>query len=290
MVINVKDNKKSLTHILKKHNFLILFSVTFFCMLIFMGYDYVMKSVIAGDRENKDIISDDYVSDNDSSPENPISDDNKMPEETGSTDEAEQEDFFEQVELSYLDDAVFIGDSRTLLLKEYAHWENVNFYVGTGYNIWGIMDSEIKLENGRKTTVRNALAQNKFKKVYIQLGINELGTGTAVSFTEQYARVLEEIKSLQPDAIIFLQSIMHVSEKQDEKQTYINNAAVDERNEELKKLADNESIFWLDANSVFDDEDTGKLNAEYTSDGIHLKAGCVAAWQEYLLSHGINRK
>ena len=47
---------------------------------------------------------------------------------------------FTDVDQSYLDDAVFIGDSRTDTLKMYAGWENTTYYVKTGTNIWDIMD------------------------------------------------------------------------------------------------------------------------------------------------------
>ena len=47
---------------------------------------------------------------------------------------------FVDVDQSYLDDAVFIGDSRTDTLKMYAGWDNATYYVKTGTNIWDIMD------------------------------------------------------------------------------------------------------------------------------------------------------
>lgn len=35
---------------------------------------------------------------------------------------------FQRVEMDYLDDALFIGDSRTSTLYEYAGWENTDFF------------------------------------------------------------------------------------------------------------------------------------------------------------------
>lgn len=196
---------------------------------------------------------------------------------------------FEKAELSYLDGALFIGDSRTAMLAEYAGWDNTHFFVETGMHIWNVLESTCAVVNGEKVTVDAALQQGHYDKIYIQLGINELGRGTADSFCEQYQMVLERIQTLQPQAVIYLQSIMHVSQKRDEKGDYINNAEVDARNEKLCTLADNIRIFWLDENEVFDEAGTGRLNEDYTSDGVHLKAKCIPLWQEFLLSHVIKK-
>ena len=59
------------------------------------------------------------------------------------------------------------------------------------------------------------MKKNKFEKIYIMLGINEIGTGTADTFAEQYGKVINTIREKQPDAIIFIQSIMHVTKKKD---------------------------------------------------------------------------
>lgn len=49
------------------------------------------------------------------------------------------------------------------------------------------------------------------------LGINEIGTGTADTFAEQYGKVINTIREKQPDAIIFIQSIMHVTKRKTKK-------------------------------------------------------------------------
>lgn len=194
---------------------------------------------------------------------------------------------FEQADMSYLDGALFIGDSRTITLSEYAGWDNTHFFVETGLTIWTVMDAPIAKVNGAKVTVDEALQTQRYDKIYIQLGINELGRGTPDSFTEQYEEVLTRIRELQPQAVIYIQSIMHVSQSKDDQNTYINNGEVNARNEKLKNLADGIRVFWLDENEVFDEPGTGKLNPEYTSDGVHLKPKYIPVWQEFLLSHTI---
>lgn len=189
---------------------------------------------------------------------------------------------FRTVTLDYLSDALFIGDSRTDTLHQYAGWKETDFFVKTGIDIWQIFDRTMD-----GVYLEEKLAQKQYAKIYIMLGINELGVGTPESFRQQYETVLTKIRQMQPEAIIFLQSIIHVTADKDEEGTDINNEEIDIRNTELKKLTDNESIFWIDANEIFDDPSTGKLSSEYTFDGVHLKAKNIDIWQEFLLQHGI---
>lgn len=199
----------------------------------------------------------------------------------GEQPEAETREF-QRVEMDYLDDALFIGDSRTSTLYEYAGWENTDFFVKYGQSVWEVWDSEIE---GR--TLEQMLTEKKYGKIYIMLGINELGTGTAQSFREQFKNVVEQIRQLQPDAVIFVEAIIHVTPGKDAENTYINNQEINARNEELKTLADNKTIFYIDVNEVMDGPGTGKLNEDYTFDGVHLKVKYIDVWQEFLLNHGI---
>ncbi len=196
---------------------------------------------------------------------------------------------FTTVDESYLDGALFIGDSRSVALQMYGGLANTNFFVSTGMSIWKVMDSAIANVNGKNMTVDAALQVAKYNKIYIMLGINEVGTGTPDTFLQQYQVVVNRIKELQPQAIIYVQSIMHVTQSKDSAGTSVNNNNINARNEKLKTLADNVNVFWLDENEVFDVAGTGKLNPEYTSDGVHLKANYIQLWIDYLLSHAIVR-
>lgn len=210
-------------------------------------------------------------------------------EEVVSDDKDKKE--FVQVGMDYLEGALFIGDSRTSVLYEYAGWDTTHFFVEYGQTIWDVMDKTVNSDQeAGKVTVREALKNQKYDKIYIMLGINELGRGTADTFYEQYKSVIDEIQQLQPDATIFVQSILHVTDAKDSQGSYINNTEINARNEKIKKLADNEKIFWLDENEVFDQPGTGKMNPEYTSDGVHIKAKYISVWQEFLLSHGIEQE
>ena len=199
------------------------------------------------------------------------------------------EPIFTTVEDDYFADAVFIGDSRTVGMYEYGGLENVStFYASTGLTVYKLFDSAIVQVPGqkKKITVDEALQQNSFAKIYLMIGINEMGTGTVETFTEKYREVLEHLQELQPDAIIYIQGIMKVTTERSNQGDYINNEGIIARNEELEKLADNRKIFYLDVNPLICDE-TGGMVESYTFDGVHLKAQYIQIWKDFLKRHAI---
>lgn len=195
----------------------------------------------------------------------------------------------ETVEDDYFADAVFIGDSRTVGMFEYGGLEETAaFYASTGLTIYKLFDAEIVPVEGekKKITVEQALSENHFSKIYLMIGINEMGTGTVESFTKKYAEAVNHLLELQPDAILYIQGIMKVTTERSEKGDYINNEGIQARNEALSQLADGKRIFYLDVNPEICDE-TGGMEASYTFDGVHLKAQYISIWKEFLKKNAV---
>ncbi|MCM1101860.1 MAG: GDSL-type esterase/lipase family protein [Clostridium sp.] len=193
------------------------------------------------------------------------------------------------VEDDYFADAVFIGDSRTVGLYEYGELQDIGtFYASTGLTVYKLFTDKIVEVPGqkKKITVEEALGERQFGKVYLMIGINEMGTGTAESFLKKYEECVAHIRELQPNAVIYLQSIMCVTAERSGQGDYITNEGIDIRNLGIEGLADNESIFYLDVNSAVRDE-TGAMSAGYTYDGVHLKAQYIALWKDYLKCHAV---
>ena len=203
--------------------------------------------------------------------------------ETGSEQDTYQ---FETVKESYFDDALFIGDSRTVGLSEYSGWKNPTYFADVGLTIYDVFDKKIAEVNGKKYTIDKALEKKQFNKIYIMLGINELGTGNTKIFIKEYKEVIEKIQKLQPEAIIFVEGIMNVSKKKSDSDPIFNNKNIKDKNDHLALLADNKNIFYIDVNEAITDK-TGGIPQEYTFDNIHLKAAYYNIWTKFLMKHGI---
>ncbi len=197
---------------------------------------------------------------------------------------------FTEVDDDYFTDALFIGDSRTVGLSEYCEPldTRATFYSKVSLTIYGCMDKEfIQTDNG-KINVDQALRENEFGKIYIMFGINEIGTGDAQYFKDAYEEVINRIKELQPDAIIYIQGIMHVTAHKSDNDKVFNNDRINERNAAIAELADNRTVFYIDMNECVDDEN-GNLDSTLTFDDVHLKASSYERWHEFLLHNAIVR-
>lgn len=189
----------------------------------------------------------------------------------------------------YFSDAVFIGDSRTVGMFEYGGLEEIStFYASTGLTVFKLFDSPIVTVPGekQKITIEEALAKRRFAKIYLMIGINEMGTGTVEIFMEKYREAVARLQELQPDAVIYLQAIMKVTTERSRQGDYITNEGIDARNEEIAKLADYRRVYYLDVNPLISD-DTGGMEPSYTFDGVHLKAQYIPIWKEFLKQRAV---
>ncbi len=94
------------------------------------------------------------------------------------TEEAPHTREFCMVDDDWFDDAVFIGDSRTVGLRDYGGLDNATFYASTGLGIYDMWTEKFCEVDGEKTTLEDALSRRQFGKIYFQIGINEMGRGT----------------------------------------------------------------------------------------------------------------
>lgn len=190
----------------------------------------------------------------------------------------------------YFDDAAFIGDSRTLGISDYSGL-NADFYCENGMTIYKMFDEKgiVYQKNGEKVNLGQVLQQKKYGKIYIMLGMNELGYRDTGYFMEKYREVLEQIREWQPQGIIYVMANLHVSEQKNNNETEFNNININAKNDAAARLADGVNIFYLDSNPLFTD-DNGFLKADLTFDGVHLYADNYAVWKSFLMEHGVIRE
>lgn len=193
---------------------------------------------------------------------------------------------FVTVEEDYFEDAVFIGDSRTVGLQDYGGLDKTDFFATVGMNVYDLWTDKFCEVNGEKVTLEEALTAKQYGKIYFQIGINEMGRGTLDGFMEKYAQSVEKIRELQPEAFIFLQGIMKVTAEKSNSDSIFNNQGIQARNERIAELADGITVFYIDVNEVVCDE-TGGLRADLTFDNLHLYGSKYGIWVDFLKTRGI---
>ena len=181
---------------------------------------------------------------------------------------------------SYFDDALFIGDSRTVGISEYGTLQNADYFCNTG-----LAPSKILNEKVGGKTLEDTLASKKYGKIYLMIGINEVGNpydNTAADIEKAVAAIRE----IQPDALIFLESNLHVTKSA--QSNAISNERIDELNKRIAALADGSTTFYIDVNPLFDD-DKGNLREDCSSDGVHVLAKYYQTWCEWLCAMEVSR-
>lgn len=189
----------------------------------------------------------------------------------------------------YFDDVLFIGDSRVEGLKLYSGLDNAKFYCKEGIALNKILTEKIvKIKiNGKKETVsiQRALKEKNFGKIYIMIGINEIGYRDNENFKEKYSEIIEKIKKLQPEAKIVLMGIMKVTNQYANKNPQFSNGNINAKNVMIAELADGKNVFYMDFNPEICDS-KGGIKKSYTWDGVHLKAEYYSIWVDFLKKHG----
>lgn len=197
---------------------------------------------------------------------------------------------YQKVGKSYFDDAVFIGDSRTVGMQDYSGLDNAQFFAKTGLNVYEVLEDKFieDPQTGEEVSVSHMLKAKKYGKIYFMVGINELGTGNTGTFQKAYERVLRKFQKWQPDAVIYIQGIIPVSKEKSSQDAIFNNVNINDKNVAIAQLADGRDIFYLDVSSSLTDKN-GHLKKDYTFDDIHMYAQHYGLWTEYLMKHAVVR-
>ncbi len=219
-----------------------------------------------------------------------LADQDHSSSESGRTDESPDSSApeFITVDASYFDDALFIGDSRTVGLMQYCKDldGHATFYCQQALTIFNLLTREVVKTDHGKISIDQALQERQFGKIYLMIGINEMGTGNDDYFIKHYQAAIERIHALQPNAIIYLEAIMHVTGRKNASDPIFNNTRINRRNERIKALADNVTYFYIDMNEAIDDAN-GNLRKDLSYDDAHLLGSSFGYWYDFLKTHAI---
>lgn len=123
----------------------------------------------------------------------------------------------------------------------------------------------------------------KPKKVFLNIGTNDLSNPQIPisQMIENYDRILCKIEEALPQTVIYLMAYYPVNyeaaaEEMKECLKIRTNEKIERANEEVKKLAQKHGQHYIDVNKNLKDEQ-GRLKAEYTIEGMHIKEGGYAA-------------
>lgn len=180
-------------------------------------------------------------------------------------------------------DALFIGDSRTMGMAEYADIGDADVFANTGMNVYRLYHLKNALMEG-EDTLEEFLEKKQYRKIYFMLGINELG----YDFDQTVKRYEEEVLAIQekqPEAEIILEANLHVTTARSEQEDIFTNEGINRMNDCIRQIAEKHGFCYIDVNEIFDDE-TGGLNEEYTHDQVHVLGKYYQQWADWIYQQG----
>lgn len=165
---------------------------------------------------------------------------------------------------------VFLGDSLT----DSCEWQE--FFRNSRIKNRGI--------SGDTTTgVLNRIdevVESKPQKIFIMIGINDINRGRKVDeILMNYKLILSIFQERIPQTKVFIQSILPIN-NQKRSNKGVNNS-IFELNKDLKKLAKQFSFQYIDLFPYFLD-DNNQLDAQYTTDGLHLNGQGYLVWKRII--------
>lgn len=193
------------------------------------------------------------------------------------------------VEEDYFADAVFIGDSRTDGFRLYSGLSQGDYLVKTGLSVFKIEKDQVKVE-GKKMTVPQALERKSYGKVYVCLGLNELGMGNDQGYYDHFAALIDRIRAAQSEAVVYIQLLIPVNEEKCAEKgvsEYVNNERIAVYNGLLRQLAQDKQVFLTDPAQVIVDPATGQPPYDAVADGVHFQKGPYRQWLDYLKRHTV---
>lgn len=202
---------------------------------------------------------------------------------------------------AFFNDAVFVGDSVTLGLKNYVTSERnagrsclgkAQFlcsgsmsYTNSRGSV-GAQNTIHPVYQGKEMSIEDAVKACGAKKVFIMLGMNDFygyPQGTGIKNAKD---TIEKIQKVNPNIRIYIESVTPITK--DKEHDGFNNDAIDAFNLQLKVLCNEYDLVYVDVASCLKNSDNC-LKDEYCGDptgmGIHMSYPGCKAWIDFLINN-----
>ena len=202
------------------------------------------------------------------------------------------------VDASWFDDAIFIGDSVTYGLYNYAEngcLGDADFLaidcIGYHTAMFGL-DHEYGIHpvyNGQKVMIDDAVQEIGKKKVFIMLGMNDICSWGVEESVDAMQEFVDQLLAKSPDIQIYVHSVTPmIAAKDGTRPDFLNNANIALYNEKIRPICAERGFVYLDLVPVVSDGN-GNLRDDYCVDpgnlGFHYNRDGLQAWVDFLKTH-----
>lgn len=194
---------------------------------------------------------------------------------------------------TYYGNSVFVGDSimvgfRNYCAKQKTFAHDIQFLAAGNFSAFNAMkpvtsNNVHPMYRGKKYQVWNAIPLIGSQRVFLLLGMNDLGILGLEGARDQYKLLIDKILETSPNVEIHLISVTYTLPDLGKKT--LNNENIAQYNILLQKMAEENGWGYIDLVTPISDGN-GNLAAECCSDGyVHLSKTAYALWETALIDY-----
>lgn len=196
------------------------------------------------------------------------------------------------VDSSYFDDALFIGDSRTM---GFCNFTGMNYcYAQVSLGVSNALSTTVLTvwENGAQVqlNVIDALRRNKdkFTKIYVCLGVNDHTNYPDYYITNYKTLIKKIIDTANYGTMIYVESILPINDKKAAENKYsVKNSQLYAMNAALSDMCDELGVHLVNVAEAVTDNNFS-IPYDFTNDGIHFNMDACLLVKNYLCSHTVS--
>lgn len=186
----------------------------------------------------------------------------------------------------YLNNCVFLGDSRTVAMVSYACINDDDALAQIGISHMAFSKNNFTNNAGKQYTLNSYLASHQRSVIYISLGVNGMNGISEEDYEKSYTSLVDSVISQAPNSDVVLMSIWPVDDN-GPYQKSVQNSWISKYNDFLYNLACEKQIHFLNINEILTSEG-GQIKSEYDAgDGLHYNKKAYDAIMEYIISHPV---
>ena len=196
---------------------------------------------------------------------------------------------FQKAPDGYFDDALFIGDSRTVgvsYFKGDCCLANADFFCTVGMSTYNAFTESVSIDGVGTVGLSTLLASKHYSKVYIMTGLNELGWTNYDRFVQCYGDLVDRVRETHPEAQIYVIGILPVGAAATAEKDYLNNERVQMFNDYILGMCKDKNAFYVDGYAAVADSE-GNLPDDAAPDGVHMEPKYCKMLTDYLLCHTV---
>lgn len=193
----------------------------------------------------------------------------------------------------FFDDAAIMGDSISYSLMVHhtktKDFGDAIFLVRGSLGIHNTLNKQLTVSyQGKAMTPWDALAASGVKKVFIMMGMNDIGYYSIDDTMEKWGTFLGNVREKCPDITIYIESLTPMWP--DAEQKLLNNENIDAYNARLREFAEENGCYFVDVAPYLKDGRNGMAGCYIGDLYVHMNEVGTAAWATVLKAYGAEQE